>query len=243
MATTQTHQGKKIALVTGANKGIGFEAARQLATQGYKVLLGARDAAKGKRAAEELAGKGLDAEFVEIDVANDDSVARAAREVEGRYGALHALVNNAGVFLDEGRDARAFRDAPLETVRATFETNTLGPLRVTRAFAPLLERSNGGRVVNVSSGMGQLSEMNGGSVAYRLSKTALNALTRITHDELSPKGIKVNSACPGWVRTDMGGMQAPRDVSQGADTLVWLATLPEDGPSGGFFRDRKPIAW
>jgi NAD(P)-dependent dehydrogenase (short-subunit alcohol dehydrogenase family) len=235
--------GKKIALVTGANRGIGFETCSQLAQQGYHVLLSARDETKGKEAVQKLQALGLEVEFLSMDVASDPSVEDAAVWVEKKFGKLDALVNNAGVFLDAGNDAASFLKADFEKIRASFEINTMGPLRTTRCFANLLEKSGQGRVVNVSSGMGQLAEMNGGCVGYRLSKTALNAVTRLTQDELKSKKIKVNSVCPGWVKTDMGGAGADREVSRGAETLVWLATLTAEGPEGGFFRDKKQIPW
>ena len=163
----------------------------------------------------------------------------------GKYSRLDVLVNNAGVFLDpmppEDPSASSVFRADIATVRYSMETNAYGPLRLCQALIPLMRGR--GRVVNVSSGMGQLSEMNGCCPGYRFSKAAINVLTRILADELRDTRIKVNSVCPGWVRTEMGGPNADRSVEEGADTIVWLATLPDDGPSGGFFRDRKPIPW
>jgi NAD(P)-dependent dehydrogenase (short-subunit alcohol dehydrogenase family) len=167
-------------------------------------------------------------------------VERFAREVEGEVDHLDALINNAGVIGDTGRRGT---DADLDEVKEVLETNVFGAWRLTQALAPLLEKSGHGRVVNISSGMGQLSDMNGGAPSYRVSKTALNALTRIFANELEESGVKVNSACPGWVQTDMGGSGAVRTVDEGADTPVWLATLPQGGPTGGFFRSREPIDW
>ena len=234
----------KVAVVTGGNKGIGLETCRQLAKQGYTVFLGARDPRKGEASAKTLASEGLDVRPLALDVDSDDGVAKAADAVSKAVGSVHALVNCAGVFLDGATNTSStLGTANLEQVRATLETNTYGPLRTLRAFGPLLEKSGEGRVVNVSSGMGQLSDMGGGSIAYRLSKVSLNALTRIAHAEIGAKGVLVNSVCPGWVKTDMGGTNAERDVSQGASGVVWAATLPKGGPSGGFFRDGKPIAW
>jgi NAD(P)-dependent dehydrogenase (short-subunit alcohol dehydrogenase family) len=153
------------------------------------------------------------------------------------------LVNNAGVLLDMEAAGDSLFDARLETFEQTFETNVWGPLLLSQTLIPAMKERGYGRVVNVSSGMGQLSDMGSGSPAYRLSKTALNALTRILAHELRSTNVLVNAVCPGWVRTDMGGPAAPRTPQQGADTITWLATLPDDGPSGGFFRDRKPIPW
>jgi NAD(P)-dependent dehydrogenase (short-subunit alcohol dehydrogenase family) len=233
----------KVAVVTGGNRGLGLEACRQLARAGARVVLASRNPEKGETAAAVLRGEGLDITPHSLDVTDPTSIERLARFIEQQFGRLDILVNNAGVFEDSsggGDGASALRSDPA-IVRRTFETNTLGPLMVSQALIPLMH--GGGRVVNVSSGMGQLAEMNGGSPGYRLSKAALNALTRILADELRDTGIKVNSVCPGWVKTDMGGPDAPRTPEQGVETIVWLATLPDDGPTGGFFRDKEPIPW
>jgi len=238
---------KKIAVVTGANRGIGFETCRQLARHGMKVVLAARDEAKGRAAAQRLRDEGLDVDSVRLDVTDDVSVSEFARSVKREYGRVDVLVNNAGIMIDQRGSffpgmPSVFK-AKIETLRETLETNVYGALRVTRALRPLLpEAGDGARVINVSSAMGQLSDMNGGYAGYRISKTALNALTRIFADELKDTAIRVNSICPGWVRTDMGGPQGERTPEQGADTIVWLATAP-DVPTGGFFKDRKPIPW
>jgi NAD(P)-dependent dehydrogenase (short-subunit alcohol dehydrogenase family) len=232
---------QEVAVVTGANRGLGLEVCRQLARRGMHVLLTSRDPKRGRRAVEQLAGEGLRLEFFPLDVTDGSSIDALARHLRTGPGRLDVLVNNAGVFLDPGgREASVFA-AELDTIRRSIETNTLGPFRLCQALVPLM--SAGGRIVNVSTGMAQLSDMNGGYPGYRFSKTALNALTRILADELREAGIKVNSVCPGWVRTDMGGPNATRSVSEGADTIVWAASLAEDGPSGGFFRDRRPIPW
>ena len=231
---------KRIALVTGANRGIGLQVSRELARRGYDVILTARDEARGREVVATLAREGLKTSFHVLDVTSEKSVEALHRFVVGEYGRLDVLVNNAGIL--PGREGSAV-EAKLEDVRRTFETNTLGPFLMCRRFVPLMRESGYGRVVNVSSGMGQLSEMNGGYVGYRLSKTALNALTCIFADETRGTNVLVNSACPGWVKTDMGGAGAHRTVEEGADGIVWLATLPDDGPTGGFFRDRKPMAW
>lgn len=238
-----THQ--KIAVVTGANRGLGYETCKQLAQQGYQVILTSRDAAKGQDATERLKAEGLDAVYHQLDVTDLDSIRQLAQFIEKEFGCLDVLVNNAGVLLDVNNasdmaEASALQ-ADIGTVRKTFETNTLGPLMLAQALALLMKGA--GRIVNVSSGMGQLAEMDGGWPGYRLSKTALNAVTRILASELAGARIKVNSVCPGWVKTDMGGANAERPVEKGAETIVWLATLPEDGPSGGFFRDMRPIPW
>ncbi len=226
----------RVAIVTGANRGIGYETCRQLAKKGVRVLLTSRDAAKGRAASVQL---GVD--FHPLDVTDPTSVSQLVEFVDRQCGRLDILVNNAGVFLDRAQPS--ILHASIDTLRHTLETNLYGALRLCQAFVPLMRRHNCGRILNVSSGMGQLSDMQGQYPAYRLSKTALNAVTRILAAELADTHITVNSVCPGWVRTDMGGESAPRSVQEGADTIVWLATLPENCPTGGFFRDRKPIPW
>jgi len=227
---------KRIAVVTGGNRGIGLEICRQLAQAGMHVILTARDEAKGKAAAKKLG-----VESHQLDVDSDESVKAFVRWIKDTHGRCDVLVNNAGVMLDP-RGSRVL-DSKVETYRDTLETNPLGPLRMIQAIAPLMKNQGYGRIVNMSSGQGQLSDMGVGTPAYRVSKTALNALTRTTAADLHGTGILVNAMCPGWVRTDMGGSGAPRSVEQGADTALWLATLPDNGPTGGYFRDRKPIPW
>jgi len=234
----------RIAIVTGANRGIGLEIVRQLARQGLIAVLGARDLEKGNAAAATLASEGLEPPVVALDVTDADSVRAAVAHVMDLFGRVDVLVNNAAI-LKEGfspEDASVL-DAPADVVIETFEGNTLGPLRLIQAVVPHMRTLGYGRIVNVSSGAGQLSDMGGGFPAYRMSKAALNALTRITAAELGPGDIKINAMCPGWVKTEMGGPNATRPVEEGAETAVWLATLPEDGPTGGFFRDMKPIPW
>jgi len=207
------------------------------------VVLTARDPVKGEVAAERLRGDGADVLFHPLDITDEESVKTLAEFLTKQYGRLDVLVNNAGIFPDPApwsTDSSIF-SADLESIREGFETNTLGALRLCQALIPQMEER--GRIVNVSSGMGQLSEMNGCCPAYRLSKTALNAVTRIFADELKESGVKINSVCPGWVRTEIGGEKAPLSVEEGARGIVWAATLPDDGPSGGFFRHGQPIAW
>jgi NAD(P)-dependent dehydrogenase (short-subunit alcohol dehydrogenase family) len=232
----------RVAVVTGANRGIGLEICRQLAKSGgLRVVLTARDAARGEAAARELRAEGLDIDFHVLDVTDGQSVQTLARWLEAGCKRCDVLVNNAGVMIDP-RGSRVL-DSELETYRDTLEVNFFGPLRLVQAIVPLMKKAGYGRIVNVSSGQGQLADMGVGTPAYRVSKTALNALTRTLAAELRASGILVNSMCPGWVKTRMGGSSAPRTVAQGADTAVWLATLPDRGASGGFFRDRKPIPW
>jgi NAD(P)-dependent dehydrogenase (short-subunit alcohol dehydrogenase family) len=219
-----------VALVSGASRGIGAEIARQLASDhGFVVFAGARDPDDVEEAEGIIP--------IELDVTDQGDVDAIQEQVGSDPGHLDALINNAGVY----GDPVGVVDYDLDRAHEVFEVNTFGPWRLCQAFVPLLQRSSQPRIVNVSSGAGQLSDMNGGRAAYRLSKAALNALTRtLASDE---RGIKVNSMCPGWVRTDMGGPTATRSVEEGADTAVWLATLPDDGPTGGFFRNREPIPW
>jgi len=229
----------KTALVTGANKGIGYEVARQLAGKGFQIFVGARNREAGQKAVAKIAEEGGKAIFLEIDVADNPSVTVAAREFAKAADHLDVLVNNAGIIVD-GDDA--ILEITDEQLRRTLETNTLGALRVTRAFVPLLRKSKAPRVINVSSGGGQLTGgADGWSPAYCISKTALNGVTSQLATAL-PK-FAVNSVCPGWVRTDMGGQAASRSVEEGADTIVWLAADAPQKLTGKFLRDRKEIPW
>jgi NAD(P)-dependent dehydrogenase (short-subunit alcohol dehydrogenase family) len=229
----------KIALVTGANRGIGFEVCRQLAGKGFVVLLTARDEAKAIAAAKKLAKAGS-VEGLAVDVADASSIVNAAAEVAKRYDHLDVLVNNAGINYDTWETAE---NADINgTVMDTIATNLLGPWRMCQAFLPLLRKSRAARIVNVSSESGSLADMGAGPPAYQVTKAALNALTRTLAGELRGTRILVNAVCPGWVATDMGG-SGGRPVSEGAASVVWAATLPDDGPTGGFFRDGKPLPW
>jgi len=230
---------EKIALVTGANKGIGYEIARQLAAKGFRVLIGARNVEAGKQAAASIQKSGGAAEFVEIDVSNRASIEKAAKAVAGKADHLDVLVNNAAIMEDNG----SITEVDDDTLLRTFTTNVLGPLRVTQAFRPLLEKSGHASVMNLSSGLGQLNDMGDSNPAYSISKTALNAVTRQFAAALRGKGVTVNSVCPGWVKTDMGGPNAPRTVQQGADTVTWLATEAPRDLTGQFLRDRRVIPW
>lgn len=237
--------GTKVALISGGNRGIGLEIARQLARQGLMVAIGARNAAEGQIAADDLRAEGLDPVVLALDVTDQASVMRTVNSLRELFGRCDVLVNNAGILLDRtpGEGFTATADTAIADVHRTFEVNTIGPLRLIQAVLPLMSEQGYGRIVNMSSGLGQLANMGGGSVAYRMSKAALNALTRTLAAELGEGPIKVNAVAPGWVRTEMGGPSAVKTVEEGADTPVWLATVPEDGPTGGFFEDRKPIAW
>jgi len=236
----------KIAVVTGANRGIGFEICRQLAKKGVLVVLTSRDEQKGLFACNVLEKMELPVRYHELDVNHAASISRFRSFMLKEFGRCDILINNAGVFLDKkGLDEAvpSIFNAKIETLRQTMETNLYGPLLLCQALVPLMKKHNYGRIVNLSSGLGQLSDMNGGYPAYRISKTALNALTRILSDELKDFNILVNSVCPGWVKTEMGGLNAPRSIEEGADTAIWLSGLPDQGPRGKFFRDRKEIPW
>jgi NAD(P)-dependent dehydrogenase (short-subunit alcohol dehydrogenase family) len=236
------HSTAGVALVSGANRGIGREVGRQLAERGYAVLLGARDEAKGRAAADEIGRQtGADVRALALDVASPQSIAAAAAQVSADPGRLDVLVNNAGVGSDFGVSGAA---PDFEAMGRALETNFYGAYRLTVALLDLLRASEHPRIVNVSSGMGGVAEMGGWSPGYRVSKAAMNAMTRILSTELHEQGFLVNSACPGFVNTDMGGpMGATKSVEDGAAGVVWLATLPDDGPTGGFFRDGRPVAF
>ena len=234
---------QSVAIVTGGNRGLGLETCRQLAISGRPVLLTARNEEAGQAASDTLRKEGLDVSFHPLDVTNTSSIETLAHYLREQQLNVEILVNNAGVFPDPSpadEQSSIFHTEP-ETVIEGFVTNTLGPLRLCQALIPLMAEA--GRIVNISSGMGQLSEMNGCCPAYRLSKTALNAVTRILADELKATGIKVNSVCPGWVRTAMGGEEATLSIPEGVKGILWAATLPENGPSGGFFRHGEKIDW
>jgi len=232
---------QKIALVTGGNRGIGFEVCRQLAKLGIRVILGSRDAAKGFVAAGELIALGAPVEVRELDVASEESVRECMSWIRRDLGRLDIVVNNAAIMVEEG-DAEPEHE--IQIIRDTMETNVYGPLLLSRLAIPIMKSRRYGRIVNLSSGMGSLSEMGAGYTAYRMSKAAINVVTRVLASETQGMGILINSVDPGWVQTGMGGSGATRTVANGAETVVWLATLPDDkGPTGGFFRDRKTIAW
>jgi len=242
---------KKVALISGANKGIGFETARQLGKLGYTVLLGSRDALKGEVAARQLRHEGLDARVVKLDVNWQADIDAAVKCIERDFGKLDVLVNNAGVMLEKGWTQNTTSETKMENLRATFEANVFAVVGLTTALLPLLQKAAAARIVNVSSILGSVSlQATPGSptygtklFAYNASKAALNVYTISLAHELRGTAIKVNSAHPGWVKTDLGGVGAPMSPAEGAKTGVMLATLPEDGPTGGFFHLDQPIAW
>lgn len=230
----------KVALVTGGNRGIGYELAKQLALKGFKVILASRDPEKGHEAAQKLKDLNLDVSFVVMDVDSQESIHQAVITVSDQYGKLDVLINNAGVYLDENKKLLAMDPSILER---TMATNFFGAYHVIRSFIPIMEKQGYGRIINVSSEYGALSELSYSGVgAYKLSKLALNGLTRLIAAEI--KGdIKINAVDPGWVSSDMGGPSAPRTPKQAAESILWLTTAGPEGPNGGLFRDGKPIDW
>jgi NAD(P)-dependent dehydrogenase (short-subunit alcohol dehydrogenase family) len=227
----------RVALVSGGNRGIGLEVCRQLAEAGLTVVLGSRDEERGRQAAEGLP----DGVAVrQLDVADTASVERLAASIESDFGRLDVVVNNAAISNDDGQSGA---EADLDRVKEALEANLFGAWRLCEVAIPYMRREGYGRIVNVSTGLAALEDMGGGSPGYRISKTSLNALTRILASELRGSGILVNAVNPGWVQTDMGGSNANRTVEEGADGVVWAATLPNNGPTGGFFRDRRYVAW
>lgn len=232
---------QKIAIVTGANRGIGREIARQLMKEDVFVVAGVRDPAKCEATTAELRAGGDNAVAYPLDVNDTRNVRLFVEHVVKQHGRPSILVNNAGIF-PESSKARV-EDTPTSLWRQTFETNVFGVVRMCREVIPHMKKLRYGRIVNLSSGMGQMSQMTANSPAYRVSKAALNALTITLAAEVKGTGILVNSMSPGWVKTDMGGPDAPRSPEEAADTAVWLSTLPSTGPTGQFFRDRKPIPW
>lgn len=239
---------QRTALITGANRGIGYEIARQLSRSGLIALLGVRDPERGADACRRLNDDGLDAHAVTLDVTDPATIQSAVGRIKDQFGRLDVLLNNAGIMIDA---KTRITDLGIGLLENTLETNAFGPLLLCQAFIPMMREQRYGRIVNMSSTLGSLTDImhpdssyqTVGSPAYRLSKTLLNGVTVMLAKELQGSNILVNSVCPGWVRTDMGGDRAPLTPEEAAATPVWLATLPDDGPTGGFFRDRQPIPW
>lgn len=229
----------RVALVTGANNGIGFETCRQLAQHGIKVILTARDKQKGNESAEKLQNEGLDVVFLQLDVTKEESIRQVAEYIGKNFGRLDILINNAGIHVDRGSSGL---DADIDKIKETMETNAYGPLRVSKALIPIMRKNNYGRIINISSRLGALHEMAGGTPGYKISKTALNAVTRILASELEGTNILVNSVSPGHVRTDLGGPDAELPVEASVDTQVWLATSNNQS-TGKFFRERNEFEW
>ena len=231
---------QRTAVVSGGNRGIGKEICGQLARHGIKVILTSRNVEAGQVVTTEFQARGMDIVYLQLDVADRKSVDHFVQVIDQEAGRVDILVNNAGIYLD--RDISPL-EVGLDIVRQTMETNVYGPLYLSQKLFPLMRRNRYGRIVNISSQMGSLAEMGGRALAYRISKTSLNAVTRILAAEVQGENILVNAVDPGWVRSDMGGQGATRSLAEGADTAFWLATLQDGGPSGGFFRDRKPRPW
>lgn len=237
----------KIALITGANKGIGLEIARQLGAQGITVLIGVRDENRGREAAEKLQAEQINAHIVQLDVTNQDSIDEAASHIKSEFGKLDILVNNAGIAVENVPPSQL----DMEVLRRTYDTNFFGVFAVTKAMLPLLRKSDAGRIVNMSSGLGSLAQNTDPNyeyaevklLGYNSSKTSLNAMTIQFAHELKDTPIKVNSADPGYVATDLNSYGGSRTVQQGASAPVRLATLPADGPTGGFFDENGIVPW
>lgn len=235
----------RTAVITGANRGLGLGTARELAERGYHVVLTARSRARASDAAESLRAEGLDVEPAELDVSSDASVDAFFAWLDERSLPIDVLVNNAGAIFERQHADRwdvGVLEVPSTVVADAFNTNSLGAYRMMARALPRMNAAGHGRIVNVTSGMGALTDMGGGYPAYRMSKAALNAATRVFAQE-ARGDVKVNCVCPGWVKTDMGGGGATREIAEGVSGIVWAATLPSDGPNNGFFRDGKPIDW
>lgn len=229
---------ERVIVVTGGNRGIGYEICRQLAQKGVTVVLTSRNEEEGRNAVDNLEQTGLSLHYHPLDVTDHSQIKDLKNFLIDEFGGCDGLVNNAGIFADG-----AFFEADPDEFHETMETNVYGPHALCQALVPLMNQNNYGRIVNMSSGLGQLSDMGQGYIAYRVSKTALNVLTRVLAAELGDANILVNSMAPGWVKTRMGGAGATRSVEDGADTAVWLAMLPDGGPTGKFFKDRQEIPW
>lgn len=238
---------EKIAIVTGANRGLGLGCAESLSSQGFHVVLVGRKAAELEKITAELNSKGGKTSFLLADVSKKEDIKRIKSEFERKYFKLDVLINNAGVFwetMDFTKPELVKAElVDSDLVEKVFENNTLSAYRMIQSFLPIMKKNGTGRIVNVSSGMGQLSEMEGNWPAYRISKTALNAVTKIFAAEVKDTKIKINSVCPGWVKTDMGGPNATRSLDEGVNSILWAALIGDNGPSGGFFRDGKEIPW
>ncbi|WP_413943514.1 SDR family NAD(P)-dependent oxidoreductase [Bdellovibrio sp. HCB-162] len=235
---------KKIAIVTGANRGLGLATSEALAQRGYKVIMAMRNPDKAQKQINALKMKDLDVVAMKLDQSSEKSITDFVNQIRQEYGFVDVLINNAGILIDseDGGNSSVFK-TKASTVLKTFTTNTLGPFLLTQKIFPLMKQEGYGRIVNVSSGMAQLSQAQVASASYRLSKTALNMVTNLFASEVGDADICVNSVSPGWVRTDMGGPNADRSVEQGIKGILWAATLPKGGPNGGFFRDGEPLTW
>ncbi len=233
-------QNQGIALITGANRGLGKQAAMEIADLGWEVVVGTRDAAAGQEIVDTILSLGKSASHITIDISDQDSIRKAAEQLASRIDHIDALLNNAGILLDE---EESILETTPDKLLESFRINAVGPALVAAAFTPLLSKADSPRIVNVSSGAGQLCDMESWAPAYSISKTALNAVTRQLASTLRSDSISVNCVCPGWCRTDMGGPQATRSPEEGVNTIVWLATEAPHDWTGMFFRDRAEIPW
>ncbi|MEK8021289.1 MAG: SDR family oxidoreductase [Candidatus Parabeggiatoa sp.] len=231
---------QKISVVTGASQGIGFEICRQLAQKGIAVVLTARHVKKGETAVHQLQKEGLNVSFYPLDVTKLEDIQSLVTDLKEKFGRVDILVNNAGIHLNPTESALT---VALDTIRRSMEVDVYGHLLLCQKIIPLMRQHHYGRIVNMSSKAGQLATMGAKKLGYKMSKAALNVLTAVLADEVKGDNILINSMTPGWVRTEMGGSEAPRSIEEGADTAVWLATLPDEGPTGGFFFERQPIPW
>lgn len=236
----------KIAVVTGANRGIGFGVAKALAQKGFHVILTSRDVQKGQKATEDLSSAGLDVSYFKLDVIDEEDIKKLYHHIKSKFNRIDVLINNAGVLVT-GHGGSLHEDSALKAsssgLRKSFEVNTIGPFLMCQYFIPLMIENNFGRIVNVGSKMGQLSSMGTGAPGYRLSKLALNGVSLLFANELKSYNILINTGSPGWVKTDMGGPNAPRTIEEGIQNILWLATLPDGGPSGLYFEDMKQGEW
>nr|BFD61008.1 SDR family oxidoreductase [Bdellovibrio sp. CKG001]BFD64423.1 SDR family oxidoreductase [Bdellovibrio sp. HM001]BFD68623.1 SDR family oxidoreductase [Bdellovibrio sp. HAGR004] len=235
---------KKIAVITGANRGLGLALSEAMAQRGFKVLMAMRNPDKAQKTLNTLTMKGLDVVPMKLDVSQEKSIHDFVEAIKREYGFVDVLVNNAGILIDseDGGNSSIFK-TKASTLQKSFATNTMGPFLLTQKIFPLMKQEGYGRIVNVSSNMAQLSEKQKSSASYRISKTALNMVTNLFASEVQGEDICVNSVSPGWVRTDMGGPNADRSLDQGIKGILWAATLPKGGPNGGFFRDGEPLSW
>jgi NAD(P)-dependent dehydrogenase (short-subunit alcohol dehydrogenase family) len=230
---------QRLVLVTGSNRGIGYATVQELLIKGYRVIMTARKEADGAKSLSVLEKYG-NVRFHPLDVSDPESINTIARYIESTFGHLDILINNAGINYDTWQRAIS---ADLDQVQETLDVNVFGAWRMALAVIPFMKKQTYGRIVNVSSGSGAFAEMGAGTPGYSISKAALNVLTIKLASDLREYNILVNSVCPGWVRTEMGGMAAPRSPEKGAETIIWAAELPDDGPTGKFFRDKKEISW
>lgn len=230
---------KKIAVVTGANRGMGKAVSEKLATLNYHVIMVGRHEKEINEAALFLSDKKLSVEAFVADLENEKDIQKLVKYISDKYGALDVLINNAGIYVEEG-DIFSAKDSVMQS---TFEINTMAPYRLMKGLIPLMQEHGYGRVVNVSSGLGSFHGSSSNCPAYCVSKVSLNMLTKLFASEVNGTHVKVNAICPGWVRTDMGGPNATRSIEEGISGMIWAATLDETGPNGGFFRDGHPIDW